>query len=200
MSGYSLAHHPLLILTYFCCLRHRNWVGKAQLSEIFVSQGNSQGQCLHPGALAAGQPTPSPSEYPPIYITHVTVVDTATGKEARDQRSLLRVTGFPRWEEARALKRAGKLVQLSEVCGGPSYLSQSDLRLHFGLAENEKMNEVSIRWPNGETERLRDVPAVLSTRLSREVGFTTESPFRHCPSDETRGRVESGDKMNVPVR
>jgi hypothetical protein len=41
--------------------------------------------CIAPGALAAGQPDPSPSEYPPIYITHVTVVDTATGKEARDQ-------------------------------------------------------------------------------------------------------------------
>jgi hypothetical protein len=26
-------------------------------------------------------------------------------------------------------------------------------------AANDKMNEVSIRWPNGETEILRDVPA-----------------------------------------
>jgi hypothetical protein len=27
------------------------------------------------------------------------------------------------------------------------------------LAENNKMSEVTIRWPNGETEVLRDVPA-----------------------------------------
>jgi hypothetical protein len=33
------------------------------------------------------------------------------------------------------------------------------LRLHFGLGPNDKMSEVSIRWPNGETEALRNVPA-----------------------------------------
>ena len=60
---------------------------------------------------------------------------------------------------ARVTVKAGKLAQFSEVRGGASYLSQNDLRLHFGLAANDKMSEVSIRWPNGETEVLRDVPA-----------------------------------------
>jgi hypothetical protein len=60
---------------------------------------------------------------------------------------------------ARITVKAGPLVQFSEVRGGSSYLSQNDLRLHFGLGGNSKMNEVSIRWPNGETETLRDVPA-----------------------------------------
>jgi hypothetical protein len=60
---------------------------------------------------------------------------------------------------ARVTVKAGKLVQFDEVRGGASYLSQNDLRLHFGLAENDKMSEVSIRWPAGETEVLRDVPA-----------------------------------------
>ncbi len=60
---------------------------------------------------------------------------------------------------ARVTVKAGTLVQFSEVRGGASYLSQNDLRLHFGLGANEKMSEVDIRWPNGETEILRDVPA-----------------------------------------
>jgi enediyne biosynthesis protein E4 len=60
---------------------------------------------------------------------------------------------------ARVTVKAGTLVQFSEVRGGASYISQNDLRLHFGLAANDKMNEVSIRWPNGETEVLHDVPA-----------------------------------------
>jgi hypothetical protein len=60
---------------------------------------------------------------------------------------------------ARVTVKAGMLVQFSEVRGGASYLSQNDLRLHFGLAANDKMNEVNIRWPNGETEVLHDVPA-----------------------------------------
>jgi hypothetical protein len=60
---------------------------------------------------------------------------------------------------ARVTVRAGTLLQFSEVRGGASYLSQNDLRLHFGLAANDKMSEVTVRWPNGETETLRDVPA-----------------------------------------
>jgi enediyne biosynthesis protein E4 len=60
---------------------------------------------------------------------------------------------------ARVTVKAGSLVQFNEVRGGASYLSQNDLRLHFGLAENSKMSEVTIRWPNGETEVLHDVPA-----------------------------------------
>jgi|HubBroStandDraft_4_1064222.scaffolds.fasta_scaffold03932_4 hypothetical protein len=60
---------------------------------------------------------------------------------------------------ARVTVKAGTLVQFSEVRGGASYLSQNDLRLHFGLAANDRMSEVSIRWPNGEAEVLRDLPA-----------------------------------------
>ncbi len=60
---------------------------------------------------------------------------------------------------ARVTVKAGTLVQIGEVRGGASYLSQNDLRLHFGLGANEKMSKVNIRWPNGETEALRDVPA-----------------------------------------
>ncbi|HXM64240.1 MAG TPA: CRTAC1 family protein [Terriglobales bacterium] len=60
---------------------------------------------------------------------------------------------------ARVKVKAGPLVQISEVRGGASYLSQNDLRLHFGLGVNDKISEVDIRWPNGETETLRDVLA-----------------------------------------
>jgi enediyne biosynthesis protein E4 len=60
---------------------------------------------------------------------------------------------------ARVTVKSGTLVQFSEVRGGSSYLSQNDLRLHFGLGSNDKMGKVTIRWPNGETEVLRDVPA-----------------------------------------
>jgi hypothetical protein len=60
---------------------------------------------------------------------------------------------------ARVTVKAGTLTQFSEVRGGASYLSQNDLRLHFGLSSNAKMSEVNIRWPNGETEVLHDVPA-----------------------------------------
>jgi len=58
---------------------------------------------------------------------------------------------------ARITVRAGKLVQLSEVKGGSSYLSQNDLRQHFGLGQHAKIDSVEIRWPSGRVESLANV-------------------------------------------
>ncbi len=58
---------------------------------------------------------------------------------------------------ARVTVKAGGFAQVDEVRGGSSYLSQNDLRLHFGLGANDKMSEVTIRWPNGSVETLHDL-------------------------------------------
>jgi hypothetical protein len=82
--------------------------------------------------------------------------------ESTNHRVLFKLVGVKSNKAAigaRVTVKAGTLVQFSEVRGGASYLSQNDLRLHFGLGAADKMSEVSIRWPNGETEVLRDVPA-----------------------------------------
>lgn len=60
---------------------------------------------------------------------------------------------------ARVTVKAGLLTQIDEVRGGGGYLSQNDLRLHFGLGSNARMNEVAVRWPNGGTETLRNIEA-----------------------------------------
>src|SRR6202790_1771035 len=60
---------------------------------------------------------------------------------------------------ARVTVRAGKLVQIEEVRGGGSYLSQNDPRLTFGLGTNVKMDEVEIKWPSGKVELLHNIPA-----------------------------------------
>ncbi len=49
--------------------------------------------------------------------------------------------------------------QLREVKSGSSYISQSDLRVHFGLGKDATMSKVVIRWPNGKEEELKDVAA-----------------------------------------
>jgi len=58
---------------------------------------------------------------------------------------------------ARVTVRAGKLVQFSEVKGGSSYLSQNDLRQHFGLGKESRIDSVQIRWPSGRMETLTNV-------------------------------------------
>jgi hypothetical protein len=46
-----------------------------------------------------------------------------------------------------------------EVRSGDGYISQSDLRLHFGLGKSAKAEKVVIRWPSGLVETLTDLPA-----------------------------------------
>src|SRR6266436_1079331 len=67
---------------------------------------------------------------------------------------------------------AGKLVQTGEVRAGGSYLSSNDPRLHFGLASESKMNEVTIRWPSGDKDTMKDVPADFIYTLTEGKGIT----------------------------
>ncbi|MGA2576565.1 MAG: CRTAC1 family protein [Bryobacteraceae bacterium] len=50
---------------------------------------------------------------------------------------------------ARVRLTAGGLTQIGEVRSGGSYLSQSDLRLHFGLGSARSIERLEIRWPSG---------------------------------------------------
>ena len=60
---------------------------------------------------------------------------------------------------ARVRLSAGDLIQTDEVRSGGSYLSQSDLRLHFGLGDRRQADKVEISWPSGRTEVLTNVEA-----------------------------------------
>ncbi len=54
---------------------------------------------------------------------------------------------------------AGGMTQTSEIHSGGSYLSQSDLRVHFGLAKATKIDSLEIHWPSGQVETLKDLEA-----------------------------------------
>jgi len=47
--------------------------------------------------------------------------------------------------------------QIDEVRSGGSYISQNDLRVHFGLGKAEKAELLEIRWPSGQVDTLKDV-------------------------------------------
>jgi hypothetical protein len=48
--------------------------------------------------------------------------------------------------------------QVDEVRSGGSYISQNDLRVHFGLGSNAAA-DLEIRWPSGRVDRLAGVKA-----------------------------------------
>jgi hypothetical protein len=46
-----------------------------------------------------------------------------------------------------------------EVRSGDGYISQSDLRLHFGLGQSAKADKLVIRWPSGLVETVSGLAA-----------------------------------------
>jgi hypothetical protein len=52
---------------------------------------------------------------------------------------------------------AGGVTQTDEIHSGGSYLSQNDLRIHFGLGASEKIQSVTIHWPSGRVETLNNL-------------------------------------------
>lgn len=67
---------------------------------------------------------------------------------------------------ARVRLSAGDLVQTDEVRSGGSYLSQNDLRLHFGVGKARRIDRVDIDWPSGahQVETGLDVNRVIAIR------------------------------------
>jgi enediyne biosynthesis protein E4 len=60
---------------------------------------------------------------------------------------------------ARIKVTTGKIIQTEEIRSGGSYLSQNDLRVHFGLGKALKVDEIEIRWNSGKVEIIKDVTA-----------------------------------------
>jgi enediyne biosynthesis protein E4 len=60
---------------------------------------------------------------------------------------------------ARIRAKAGDLVQLGELISGGSYLSQNDLRIHFGLGTHDRLDQAEILWPDGKKETLTNLAA-----------------------------------------
>ncbi len=59
---------------------------------------------------------------------------------------------------ARVEIQTDDLRQLDEVGSGGGYLSQNDLRLHFGLGSSKTIDRLIVRWPSGIVDPLEDIP------------------------------------------
>ncbi|HEX8335857.1 MAG TPA: CRTAC1 family protein, partial [Pyrinomonadaceae bacterium] len=79
---------------------------------------------------------------------------------------------------ARVKVVSGDLVQKDEVRSGDSYVSQSDLRLHFGLERRTKIDLIEVRWPGGAVDRVTDakVNSVVTIREGR--GLVGQKEFK----------------------
>ena len=78
---------------------------------------------------------------------------------------------------ARVYVRSGGAQQMAEVLSGGSYLSQSDLRLHFGLGVATQIDEVEVHWPDGKQQTFLHLAADHFYKL-KEGGVLSASLYR----------------------
>jgi hypothetical protein len=67
--------------------------------------------------------------------------------------------------------------QIDEVRSGGSYISQNDLRVHFGIGKAEKVEELEIRWPSGQLDTLKDIKANQLIWVKEGQGITRTVQF-----------------------
>jgi hypothetical protein len=60
---------------------------------------------------------------------------------------------------ARLVAHVGPLKLLRTIDGGGSYLSTSDLSVHFGLGQAPRVDRLEVRWPGGAVETRSNIPA-----------------------------------------
>ena len=78
---------------------------------------------------------------------------------------------------ARVTVYAGGIARIAEVRAGGSYISQNDLRLHFGLGLETRISKVEITWPNGKREELKDLAADAIYTIVEGKGITQTTPL-----------------------
>ena len=79
---------------------------------------------------------------------------------------------------ARVRVIAGDLTQVDEVRSGASYISQDDLRLHFGLERRTKIDLIEIRWPGGTIEKITDARVNKIVTIKEGQGVVEQKDFK----------------------
>jgi hypothetical protein len=82
---------------------------------------------------------------------------------------------------ARLKMVAGGMTQTEEIRSGGSYLSQSDLRVHFGLNTAKKIDTLEIRWPSGKIETLKNLDADKFYSVLEGQGIVPAEKIRPAP-------------------
>jgi hypothetical protein len=71
---------------------------------------------------------------------------------------------------ARITVKAGGRVFVDEVRSGSSYISNNDMRVHFGLGGVGKVDWVEVRWPSGLVERFAGLGVDGIRMVKEEAG------------------------------
>ncbi len=73
---------------------------------------------------------------------------------------------------------SGDLKQIDEVRSGGSYLSHSDLRLHFGLEKRTLIDLIEIRWPSGVVDKITNANVNKILTVKEGQGIIEQKDFK----------------------
>ena len=78
---------------------------------------------------------------------------------------------------ARVRLTSGSRTQIRDIKAGSSYMSQNDLRAHFGLGTAARADRIEVVWPDGRIESATDVPANQIITIEEGKGIIGRQPF-----------------------
>ncbi len=81
---------------------------------------------------------------------------------------------------------SGDLKQIDEARSGASYISQSDLRLHFGLEKRTKIDLIEVRWPSGTIDKITNVSANKILTVKEGQGLIEQKDARKANLTSSR--------------
>jgi enediyne biosynthesis protein E4 len=79
---------------------------------------------------------------------------------------------------ARIRMKAGARMYVDEVRSGSSFISNNDMRVHFGLGTVSKIDWVEVRWLSGTLERFDNLPIDAIDVLKEGAGSAVNAAVR----------------------
>ena len=66
---------------------------------------------------------------------------------------------------------------------GGSYISQNDMRLHFGLEKRTKIDLIEIRWPSGVVDKITNATVNKILTVKEGKGLVEQKDFKTMRGD-----------------
>jgi hypothetical protein len=70
--------------------------------------------------------------------------------------------------------------QIDEVRSGGGYISQSDLRIHFGIGKVDRVDVLEVHWPSGQVDTLKAVKANQLVYVKEGQGLFKSEPLANA--------------------
>jgi hypothetical protein len=91
---------------------------------------------------------------------------------------------------SRVLVTAGGVTQLREQNGGMHRFAQDYKRIHFGLGDNTLVDKITIHWPSGTVQEIKNIPADQILQITEDDLDGVQNDADNCPHVFNQGQED----------